>query len=97
NGSTSSQQPGPVIVVEFNGSSSSGHHAISRVIARVFPRFRSHAEGDLHDFHFPIGPYPSDRLTYKNARMVEYETPAGAEGLGFDLAGTGEVPIRGVA
>ncbi len=47
---------------------------------------------------FPFGPYPKDKLTYKGDDMVEYETPAHAEGLGTQSRlRPNTSPIRGVA
>jgi hypothetical protein len=37
------------------------------------------AEGAYPKEHFPSGPYPADKLTYKNPRMVEFTTPANKE------------------
>jgi hypothetical protein len=56
-------------------------------IARVFPAHRAFvrkviAEGIEPTSDFPFGPYPNDKLTYKNKEMVEYETPAHKDGLG---------------
>jgi hypothetical protein len=38
------------------------------------------ADGAYPKEHFPSGPYPADKLTYKNPRMVEFTTPANKEG-----------------
>ena len=42
------------------------------------------AEGIEQASDFPFGPYPSDKLTYRGKSVVEFETPANAEGLGTD-------------
>jgi hypothetical protein len=56
------------------------------------------AEGIESASDFPFGPYPNDKLTYKNKETVEYETPAHRDGLGTQsrLQKNGD-PIRGVA
>jgi hypothetical protein len=47
-------------------------------------------------FHF--GPYPQDKLTYKSKEIVEYQTPANAEGLGTNSRlKRNDYPISGVA
>lgn len=47
---------------------------------------------------FPTGPYPHDKLVYKNNETIEYLTPANSDGLGTrsHLLATSE-PIRGTA
>ena len=47
---------------------------------------------------FPAGPYPADKLKYLSAEMVEFQTPANADGMGTAcrLLKNGE-PITGVA
>jgi hypothetical protein len=83
-------------------SSFSGEH-YTRVVARVFPERKPFverviAEGIAPADSFPSGPYPADKLTYRSKWMVEYATPANADGLGTDsrLIKSGH-PIRGVA
>ncbi len=47
---------------------------------------------------FPAGPYPTDKLTNKGRNVVEYETPAQAEGLGtMPWIAKNDSPIQGVA
>jgi hypothetical protein len=47
---------------------------------------------------FPFGPYPNDKLTYKNKETVEYETPAHTDGLGTaSRLQKNADPIRGAA
>jgi hypothetical protein len=65
----------------------SGRFAVAQIIARVFPAHwdfvrRVIAEGVEPATSFPYGPYPADRLTYKNKETVEYVTPPNTEGLG---------------
>jgi hypothetical protein len=46
---------------------------------------------------FPSGPYPTDKLVYKNKDTVEFETPAMSKGLGtMSLLLPDSDPIRGV-
>jgi hypothetical protein len=73
------------------------------MVARVFPSHRAFvskviAEGIEPASDFPLGPYPKDRLVYKNKESVKYETPALTNGLGTQsrLQKNAD-PIRGVA
>jgi len=38
------------------------------------------------DTPLPRGPYPTDRLRYRNSRVVEFETPQGRKGIGNDFS-----------
>jgi hypothetical protein len=94
---------GPVIELVGETGDTSGRFSIARVIARVFPAQKSFverviAEGIEPASSFPVGPYPEDKLTYRSKRLVEYETPASAEGLGTNSRlKKNAYPIRGVA
>ena len=90
--------------VEYGGTS--GRFGVAEVIARVFPTHRGFVqhlideqtkEGLTSDTSFTYGPYPNDKLTYRNSETVEYLTPANSEGLGtrsrLQKSGT---PIAGV-
>jgi hypothetical protein len=51
--------------------------------------------------HFPLGPYPKDRITHIKENEVQFETPANAVGIGTEgglngFAKTSD-PINGVA
>ncbi|HEY2381397.1 MAG TPA: hypothetical protein VGK48_09500 [Terriglobia bacterium] len=81
----------------------SGRYAVAEIAARVFPTQRSLALNLLAEagMQIPSRPYPGDRLTYVNERIVEYETPGRAQGLGTSVSG-GRLQqnvdsIRGVA
>ncbi len=93
---------GPAIQFATDVGGTSGRFEVARIVARVFPAHRAFvrdviAEGIDPASDFPFGPYPSDKLTYKNKETVEYETPAHKEGLGTQsrLQKNGD-PIRGV-
>lgn len=77
---------GPAIELAVEFGDTSGRFAVARVIARVFPDHKSFVESVIAEGEptssFPFGPYPEDKLTYRNKRMVEYETPANTGGLG---------------
>jgi hypothetical protein len=47
----------------------------------------------------PRGPYPTDRLRYRNSRVVEFETPPRRKGLSADFSRIvpNDKPIYGVA
>jgi hypothetical protein len=94
---------GPVIQISVESGDTSGRFSAARMIARVFPAHRAFvrkviAEGIEPVSDFPFGPYPNDKLIYKNKETVEYETPAHRDGLGTQsrLQKNGD-PIRGVA
>lgn len=92
---------GPVIQMTDSIGDTSGRFAVARIIARVFPSERGFverviSEGIAPASDFPFRPYPSDKLTYRSDRIVEYETPPNQQGLGTEsrLQGGGQ-PIRG--
>jgi hypothetical protein len=56
------------------------------------------AEGIEPKENFPFGPYPADKLVYKAPRVVEFETPAGQDGLGTsDRLQKSSLAVVGVA
>jgi hypothetical protein len=56
------------------------------------------AEGIEPKSYFPFGPYPADETVYKNARLVEFETPANKDGLGTSTRlRKDSIPIQGMA
>jgi hypothetical protein len=96
---------------DFNGdaielsvsSGASGSDTVARVIARVFPAHNQFVKNvivgfDLPPDTYPSGPFPTDRLRYKNQEQVEYTTPPDSAGLGTlsELKRNGS-PISGVA
>jgi hypothetical protein len=94
---------GPVIEASIVSGVTSGRFQVAQVIARVFPAYVAFvrnviAEGLEPASSFPSGPYPRDKLTYHGKNIVEFETPANAEGLGTnsDLQ-IGASPIDGAA
>ena len=94
---------GLAIEVAESIGDTSGRFSVARVIARVFPARRAFAEHVIAEGiesrdSFPFGPYPTDKLIYRSKMMVEYETPANADGLGTEswLRKNGQ-PSSGVA
>jgi hypothetical protein len=93
------------LAIELAGEvgDTSGRFGVARVIARVFPDHKSFverviAEGIEPASSFPPGPYPEDKLTYRNKQVVEYQTPANTEGLGTNSRLKKNAnPINGVA
>ena len=82
----------------------SGRFDVARHSARLFAKAErafiagAIAEGIEPKEKFPFGPYPADKTTYRNARLVEFETPADMDGLGTsDRAQKNLLPIEGVA
>jgi hypothetical protein len=94
---------GPVIQLSREDGDSSARYSVAKTIARVFPAHRAFvdaviAEGSEPASSFPLGPYATDRLIYKGNEIVEYETPADAEGFGTDShLKRNTNPISGVA
>lgn len=94
---------GPAIQISVANGGTSGRFQVAKVIARVFPDSRQFvrdviAEGIEPASSFPAGPYPQDKLTYRSKSIVEFETPANAEGLGTaSRLQANSNPIRGVA
>ena len=78
---------GPAIQLSYSYGGTSGRFKVAAYIARLFPDRMSFFRGVVDEGiepaeSFPRGPYPADRLAYKNKDLVEYQTPARAEGLG---------------
>jgi len=80
---------GPVIQISLSVGDTSGRFEVAKEIARVFPDYAAFvkgviAEGIVPASSFPSGPYPGDRIKRRSKTIVEFETPANAEGLGTD-------------
>ena len=94
---------GPAIELVGQNGDTSGRFAVARAVARVFPERKSFVERIIAEEiapadSFPSGPYPADKLMYRSKQMVEYATPANADGLGTDSRLIKNAhPIRGVA
>ena len=78
---------GPLIMIEGRNGETSGRFEVAEVISRVFPEHQDFvasilAERTYPNLSFPSGSYPQDKLSYKSAEIVEYETPAQTVGLG---------------
>lgn len=92
---------GPAIQVAGSTGDTSGRFEVAQAIARVFPNKRAFVENIIQQGEpassFPFGPYPKDKLIYRNDDTVEYETPANREGLGTQSRlMENPHPIRGV-
>ena len=94
---------GQVIEVSEMDGGTSGRFEVAKVIARVFPAYKTFAQNVIAEglepaSDFPFGPYPSDKLTHRRKNTVEFETPANAQGLGTDSRLQANAsPIDGVA
>jgi hypothetical protein len=91
---------GPGIEMERFSSGTSGSYDIAEFMMRVFPSFRATARRMLDSVELPIpsGPYPADKIRYRGARLVEYETPPQADGFGSrNFLVKNSLPIRGFA
>jgi len=78
---------GPVIQLSGWDGGTSGRFEVARTVARVFPAYRNYArkiiaEGFGAASDYPFGPFPSDHLTYKGKKLVEFTTPSHHKGLG---------------
>lgn len=94
--------PGYGIDLRERDGGTSGRFDVARIVARVFPAHRDFvrdviAEGLEPASAFHDGPYPADKVTYKNKDTVEYTTPPNTEGVGTssDLVANAD-PIEGV-
>lgn len=94
---------GPIVQLSGAVADTSGRFEVAQTIARVFPAYMNFtrkviAEGFGQKGDFPQGPYPKDKLTYKNKSTVIYQTPANTKGLGTDSwLEANASPIDGVA
>lgn len=78
---------GPAIQLSASDGGTSGRFEVAKAVARVFPAYRSYArkiiaEGFGRASDYPFGPFPSDHLTYKGKKLVEFTTPSYHKGLG---------------
>ena len=94
---------GPAIQLSVSIGDTSGRFEVAKIIARVFPAYKSFvtriiAENLEPPSSFPFGPHPKDRLTYINKKVVEYQTPSNTDGLGTSSRlQKNSDPITGVA
>ncbi len=95
---------GPAVVATLDFGGTSGRFAVAKYSARLFAQEQQAfiasviAEGIEPRENFPSGPYPADKTTYRNARLVEFETPADMDGLGTsDRLQKNSQPIAGMA
>ena len=88
-GASWSGAKGDAIEARVASGDTSGRFEVAHVIARVFPAHQAFAQGVINEgiepaSNFPSGPYASDKITTKSNEVVEFQTPAGAVGLGTD-------------
>jgi hypothetical protein len=94
---------GPVVQISLEYGGTSGRFAVAKTIARAFPARKGFVEGVIAEgiepaSSFPYGPYPADSLKYRGENVVEFSTPAQAEGLGTDSRlQKNDTPISGAA
>jgi hypothetical protein len=95
---------GPAIEAAVSTGDTSGRFTVAQIIERVFPTHRAFAQSVISEgieppTQFPPGPFPTDRTVSKSDTVVEYETPAGAQGLGttFSRLTPDASPIDGAA
>ena len=78
---------GPAVVAEVRYGGTSGRFTVARVIARLFPGFRQFVDEVRQGFEnvdLPSGPVATDVLKRRGARVVDYRTPGGMEGMGTE-------------
>jgi len=102
-GSSWAAGAGQAVEVSWVAGDTSGRFEVAQAIARLFPTQMAFAqkviaEGVEPASSFPKGPFLQDQLTRRGDDVVEYETPAGALGLGttFSQLSSGTA-IDGVA
>lgn len=94
---------GPGVQASVSNGGTSGRFEVAEIAARVFPDQESFvrrvmAEGIQPESDFVFGPYKNDQLKYKSKDLVEFETPAGVDGLGTrSRLAPSTAPISGVA
>ncbi len=94
---------GRAVQVSALSGGTSGRFEVAKIIARVFPAYKTFAQNVIAEgiepaSDFPFGPYPNDKLTYRGTAIVEFETPANTEGLGtVSKLQANASPIDGVA
>jgi len=94
---------GNAVQISDMSGGTSGRFEVAKVVARVFPAYKTFAQNVIAEgiepaSDFPFGPYPSDKLTYRGKSIVEFETAANADGLGTNSRlQKNASPISGVA
>jgi hypothetical protein len=95
---------GAAVVESVSSGGTSGRFAVAKYSARLFPKLEQAfiagviAEGVEPKKNFPFAPYPADKTSYKNGRLLEFETPANKDGLGTsDRLRKDSSPIQGMA
>jgi hypothetical protein len=78
---------GPFIQCSQSYADTSGKYEVAETIARLFPSQRAFVKDVIDNFgyhanEFPFGPYPNDKITYRGKNVVEFQTPANADGFG---------------
>jgi hypothetical protein len=93
---------GPVVLVEDLSGDTSGRFAVAEVLARVFPAHKAFVQNVIETFagesNYKFGSYPKDKLISQTDRLVQFQTPPHAEGLGtMRRLKANDDPIDGVA
>lgn len=90
---------GTGVVLRLTFGYTFGRFAVAEMIRRLFPHWIGFADRVENAYDLPpspTGPYPADRLLYRDHSLVEYVTPKGAEGLGtIPPNGTEPGPVHG--
>jgi hypothetical protein len=97
-GGTASQ----AVQIEDLSGDTSGRFEVAKVIARVFPAHRAFVQNVIEMFpgvsDYKFGSYPRDKLISQTERLVQFQTPPHAEGLGtVSRLKANEDPVDGVA
>lgn len=94
---------GPAIQLSFSSGGTSGRFDVAQAIARYFPAQKKFLDEVVAEkieprSSFPSGFHPNDRLLFRNATVIEFETPAHTQGIGTDSRlSPGDFPIRVIA
>jgi hypothetical protein len=92
----------PAVHVEYLSGKTSGRFGVAQVVARVFPGQKAFVQSVINLFDQPVytytfGPFPNDKLMVQTGRLVEFQTPPRAEGLGtISRLKANDDPIDGV-
>ena len=95
---------GPAVTLTLDSGGTSGRFDVAKYSARLFAKAEQAfiagviAEGVEPKENFVFAPYAADKLTYRSATLVEYVTPANADGLGTsDRLQKSAQPVVGMA
>lgn len=80
---------GPAVQLSFSFADTSGRFSVARIAARLFPTKKEFVqrvidEGIWPRSEFQSGPFPQGMIKRRSDTDVEFETPAGKDGIGTE-------------